>query len=70
MSMTSPVSLRFRLISPPTILPGGLWIRRMIDIEVMLLPQPLSPTMPSVCPRVSENVTPSTARTTPDSRKK
>ena len=38
------------MIWPPTILPGGVGIRRMIDSAVTLLPQPDSPTMPSVSP--------------------
>ena len=44
--MSSPL----KKISPATILPGGLGIRRMIDSPVMLLPQPDSPTTPSVSP--------------------
>jgi hypothetical protein len=39
----------------------------MIESEVTLLPQPLSPTMPSVRPRSSEKLTPSTARNSPSS---
>ena len=35
---------------PPTILPGGEGIRRMMESTVWLLPQPDSPTMPRVCP--------------------
>ena len=38
-------------ISPETILPGGLGIRRMIERFVTDLPEPDSPTMPSVSPR-------------------
>ena len=49
---------------------GGLGTRRMIDRAVMLLPQPDSPTMPSVSPGRSSNDTPSTARTTPARVKK
>src|SRR3954462_8798654 len=41
--------------------------RPMIAMLVTLLPEPDSPTMPSVLPRSTENVTPSTARTTPSS---
>src|SRR5216683_7022556 len=44
--------------------PGGS-MSRMIDSAVTLLPQPDSPTKPSVRPCSSENVTPSTARMTP-----
>ena len=40
----------------------------MIDRESTDLPEPDSPTMPSVLPRSSENDTPSTARTSPRSR--
>src|SRR5207344_2830564 len=35
-------------ISPLTISPGGDGIKRRIDSEVTLLPQPVSPTMPKV----------------------
>ena len=38
---------------------------RMIDSAVTLLPQPDSPTMPSVSPAWTSNDTPSTARTMP-----
>ena len=44
---------------------GGMSSRRMIVIAVTLLPEPDSPTMPSVWPRGSENEMPSTAGTTP-----
>src|SRR5437868_10972202 len=37
----------------------------MIESAVTLLPQPDSPTMPSVRPRSSRRLTPSTARTSP-----
>lgn len=37
----------------------------MIDSEVMLLPQPDSPTMPSVSPLRTDRLMPSTARTVP-----
>ena len=36
--------------SPRSMKPGGLGISLKIDSEVTLLPQPLSPTMPSVLP--------------------
>ncbi len=39
-----------KMIWPPAILPGGVGIRRMIESAVTLLPQPDSPTMPSVSP--------------------
>ena len=45
--------------------PGGEAIRRRIESEVTLLPQPDSPTTASVSPGWTENDTPSTARTTP-----
>src|SRR6478672_68000 len=41
--------------------------RPMIVRQVTLLPEPDSPTMPSVCPLSTVNETPSTARTTPSS---
>ena len=37
-------------ISPPTIFPGGLGISRRIESALTLLPQPDSPTSPSVSP--------------------
>ena len=43
----------------------GESISRMIESAVTLLPQPDSPTRPSVRPCWSEMVTPSTARMTP-----
>ena len=52
------------LISPPAMRPGGLGTRRMIDSDVTDLPQPDSPTMPSVSPGASEKLTPSTAANT------
>ena len=39
--------------------------RPMIERDRIVLPEPLSPTMPSVLPRSSVKLTPSTARTTP-----
>ena len=44
--------------------PGGLGTSRMIDSDVTYLPQPDSPTMPSVSPGASEKLTPSTAANT------
>ena len=52
-------------ISPPTIRPPGSGTRRRIDRQVMDFPEPDSPTIPSVSPRRTENVAPSTALTTP-----
>src|SRR5205085_4308422 len=48
---------------PPTIRPGRC--SRMMLIAVTDLPQPDSPTMPSVSPEFSSNETPSTALTVP-----
>ena len=42
----------------------------MTESAVTLLPQPDSPTMPSVSPAAIEKLTPSTARVTPSSAKK
>ena len=50
--------------------PGGLGISRMIDRFVTDLPDPDSPTMPSVSPRARSNDTPSTALTTRPSSSK
>src|SRR6266542_5027384 len=59
-----------KITRPPTVRPGGDAIRRRIDSDVTLLPQPDSPTTASVSPRPTENDTPSTARTTPSRVKK
>src|SRR6266850_6511325 len=53
--------------SPPAMRPGGCGTRRMIESAVTLLPQPDSPTMPSVRPRARLKSTPSTASTSPRS---
>src|SRR5256885_13352519 len=50
--------------------PGGVGISRMMLRAVTLLPEPDSPTMPSVSPRLMWKSIPSTARTTPSSVKK
>src|SRR6185295_15162021 len=52
---------------PPRIRPGGLGTRRRIEVAVTLLPQPDSPTRPSVLPSWIEHDTPSTARNSPAS---
>src|SRR5262245_37274370 len=52
-------------IEPDTISAGGFGSRPMIDSAVTDLPQPDSPTMPSVSPLSTEKLTPSTARTAP-----
>src|SRR5262245_27578153 len=59
----------FKRISPPAIRPGGLTSLAM-DIAVTLLPQPLSPTRPSVLPFATRKETSSTAFTMPSSVKK
>src|SRR4030095_15611915 len=62
-------SVGVRSIWPSTMRPGGSTIRRM-DWAVTLLPQPLSPTMPSVFPGATSNDAPSTALVVPSSWKK
>ena len=62
-------SARVSSISPSTMRPGGSTMRR-IDCAVTLLPQPLSPTMPSVLPGRTANDAPSTAFVVPSSWKK
>src|SRR5262245_11067961 len=57
---------RRKWISPSTIRPGRSTIRKM-DRAVTLLPQPLSPTIPSVAPGSRSRLTPSTAFTVPSS---
>ncbi len=47
--------------------PGGDGISRMMDRDVTLLPQPDSPTMPSVLPFSKSKLMPSTAGTRPSS---
>ena len=54
-------------MDPLEILPGGFGIIFMMDKAVILFQQPLSPTMPRVCPRLIEKLTSSTARITPSS---
>ena len=54
-----------KTMSPPTIWPPGSGTNRKIDRQVIDLPEPDSPTIPSVSPRWMENVAPSTAFTTP-----
>src|SRR2546425_2170968 len=53
------------MIEPFTMRPGGIGMRRMSERAVTVLPQPDSPTSPSVSPAASSKDTPSTARTTP-----
>ena len=52
---------------PDSIRPGGSGTRRRIESAVTLLPQPLSPTMPTLAPAGTSNDTPSTARSLPAS---
>src|SRR5690606_25277834 len=59
--------LRWKSISPSTTRPGGCTIWRM-ERAVMLLPQPLSPTIHRVLPRFTSKVAPSRALTVPSSR--
>ena len=70
MSIAGLSSLRCSRISPWVILPGGSLMRRMTDMAVTLLPQPLSPTTPNVDCRPRVNVTPRTALRTRFSTKK
>src|ERR1700730_15223669 len=66
----SNTSSPLKLISPLTIFPGGLAIRRMTESAVTLLPLPLSPTIPKVSPGLIIKETSSTAFTIPDRVKK
>src|SRR5688572_5948686 len=59
-----------KLISPPAMRPGGCGISPMIDSAVTLLPQPDSPTMPSVRPDSTLKLTSSTARSSAPSTRK
>src|SRR5262245_1585312 len=52
---------------PPAMRPGGCGTSPMIESALTLLPQPDSPTMPSVRPASSSKLTPSTARNSPAS---
>src|SRR5207302_9407922 len=54
-------------IEPETIFPGGSGIRRISERFATDLPDPDSPTMPSVSPCLTSKLTPSTALTTPSS---
>ena len=58
-------SCPLKLISPATILPGGLGTSLRIDKAVTLFPQPDSPTMLTVSPLWRVRSTPSTALLTP-----
>ena len=50
---------------PDTMRPGGMGMRRISDSMVTDLPEPDSPTMPSVSPRRRSKLMPSTALTVP-----
>src|ERR671934_2669489 len=63
LSRSSPL----KIASPRTIRPGGCGISPRIDIVLTLLPEPDSPTMPSVSPGYRSYDTPSTACTIPSS---
>src|SRR4051794_40788327 len=63
-------SVPSKCTEPRTVRPSRGGKRRMIESAVTLLPQPDSPTMPSVSPGETSNDTPSTARVTPSSVKK
>src|SRR5262249_39692594 len=52
---------------PPAMRPGGSGTSRKMASAVAVLPQPDSPTRPTVCPRGTSNETPSTARSGPAS---
>ena len=56
-------SLPWKSTLPSVILPGG-GMRRMMDVAVMDLPQPLSPTMPTTSPLRTKNEAWSTGLTT------
>src|SRR5262245_43303050 len=60
------VAVRRKWISPSTMRPGRSTSLR-IERAVTLLPQPLSPTIPSVFPGYKSKLTPSTAFTVPSS---
>ena len=62
--IASRSSPRKRML-PPTTRPGGSGIRRSTDSAPTDLPQPDSPTMPTVSPSSTVYETPSTARTVP-----
>src|SRR5580700_7539265 len=66
-SLSNRRSLPSNSMLPLSILPGGIWIRRITASEETLLPEPDSPTIPSVFPASTENERPFTARTMPSS---
>ena len=59
-----------KITSPDTMRAAGLGMIRSSDRAVMVLPQPDSPTMPSVSPSRRLKLTPSTALVTPRRLKK
>src|SRR6266404_8761640 len=56
-----------KVIEPETILPGGSGINLISERFATDFPEPDSPTMPSVSPRSTSKLTPSTAFTVPSS---
>ena len=76
MSLTGILAISYALspmlkrMEPLTICPCGACTSCMSDRLVTDLPQPDSPTTPTVAPLGMENVTPSTALATPASVKK
>src|SRR5262245_15311881 len=66
-SLSFSRSIPSKLTEPPTVRPMRSGSRRSTDSAVTLLPQPDSPTMPSVSPGPTWNETPATARLTPSS---
>src|SRR6185312_10461319 len=64
------ISTPLKRIAPPRITPGGIGTRRKIELAVTLLPQPDSPTRPTVRPCSMLKDTPSTACKSPASVRK
>jgi hypothetical protein len=60
-----PISSSPAYVTEPVVTELALVLRPMIERDSTVLPEPDSPTTPSVRPRASENDTPSTARTAP-----
>ena len=56
-----------RVIASAVTSPGGLVTSFMMESAVTLLPEPLSPTIPSTFPGMRSNETPPTAWTVPSS---
>ena len=60
-------SIPSKRIAPPTMRPGGDGISRRIDSELTVLPDPDSPTSPTISPGRTANETSSTTRFAPSS---